>query len=282
MKFGVYGNCQACDFGACLDVLVPDSKADVFLASDSSRIPDPAEYDIFFAQSSFLRRHPDRRHDNLRLYPTVAFTGFHPDCMYLFPNMKVIRSPLGDYHSSLVASCFILGTPAHEVSSWINAEKFMDVGYFAEFARAKRFLLESALSVGFDLNDRFEEWMKRRIAFVHTINHPAIHVTYDICRLALIKEGLDFQDEISLPQDRLGEAVSWPVYGPVARHLGIAEQPLFKFAQKEAARLGREAMSFDEFVAESYRIYTTLSREVIAEAPPVARVLKAVARTNPR
>ncbi len=282
MRFGVYGNCQAYEFGACLGALLPDSKADVFLESNRSPAPNPTEYDLFFVQPSYARRFDDYPNDNIRLFPTVVFTGFHPDCMYLFPNMKVVQSPFGDYHSSLVASCFVLGIPSNEVAFWVNAAKFTEIGYLAEFGRAKKFLLESARSAGFDLNDVFERWMKRGTAFVYTINHPAIYVSYDICRLALIKEGFTDLSENPMPRDRLAEAGWWPVYDLVAKHLGIAEQALFKFSQERATREGRESLSFDEFVAKSYRIYNEVPREAITGAPPVARVLKAIARAIPK
>jgi Polysaccharide biosynthesis enzyme WcbI len=274
MKLAVYGNCQVGGFAASLRSLLPDSTVDMFPVSNLAKPVDPAEYDLFFLHKPFANRFNDACADRMRLIPSIVFTGFHPDCAYVDRDKVPIHSPVGPLNSALVAACFLCDIPLDEVPSWFTHSGFDKIGYLAEFERAKRFLLDQARALEFDLSEVFDEWMRRREAFMYTLNHPAVYVLYDVCRIALAKEGLTGSAEQPLPPDGLAKSIWWPVYNVVAEHLGITERAVFKYDLAMAKREGRETLGFTEFVAGSYQIFKDVPRAVIAQAPAVARVLK--------
>jgi hypothetical protein len=242
------------------------------------RLPNPEDYDLFFVHPNFEKNFPDSDKKNFRMLPLITFTGFHPDCMYLSIERKFVASPVGDYHSSLVAACFLLQVSPADVSDWLDGDRPAQIGFLAEFDRSKTFLLKVAGSIDFDLEPLLADWMRFGTAFMYSINHPAIHVCRDIARLALIKEGFDALNEETIPPDGLARAGSWPVYPVVARRLAIAAQPFFTYSVARATKEGKEGLAFDEFVALSYRLYQDLPAEALAQSPQVARILKALGK----
>ena len=157
----------------------------------------------------------------------------------------------------------------------VNDETFEKIGFFAEFYRAKSFMIANAKTLNLDLSEVFESWVSRKQPFMYTINHPKIGVMYDLCRLVLAREGVPTTDRGELPADRLVTGNNWPVYPPIAKRLGIPEQPLFKYAASYAKELGdgRPGIYLPEFIEGCYRTFGTIDRDEIAASPRVAQVL---------
>ena len=157
----------------------------------------------------------------------------------------------------------------------VNDETFEKIGFFAEFDRAKSFMIANVKNLNLELSEVFETWISRKQPFMYTINHPTINVMYDICRLVLARDGVPATDHGELPADGLEPGNSWPVYPPIAKRLGIPEQPLFKYAASYAKKEGggRPGICLPEFVEGCYQTFSTIDRDEIAASPRVAQVL---------
>jgi hypothetical protein len=269
MKLAVYGSCQAPIFASCLKVLLPESHVAGYHVGISPP-PENEDSDLIFVHPGVVKRLDMKPDARFRFFPNIVFTGFHPDCIYIVHDKKPVSSPIGVYNSSLVAACFLKNVPERDVPSWFSGSVFEAVGFYREFERSKTFLLDNARSLGLDLIRYFEGWLRREIAFMHTINHPQIYVIYDLCSAALAVEGMTGLSTEGMPRDPLSRG-KWPVYSVLATRLRVQEEPLFMFAS---------TMSLPEFVAGSYSIFSGLPREVIANTPAVARVLVAMQKAG--
>jgi Polysaccharide biosynthesis enzyme WcbI len=275
VRFAVCGNCQVDGFARSLRVLVPNCEVSEFVDPEPGSV-DPRDYDLLFVQPRFAKRLGDQSSaSQIRRIPIVLFTGFHPDCFYLSCHGKLVPSPFASYHSSLVAACYVLGVPSQDVPEMVNGETFEKIGFFAEFDRAKSFMIANAKTLNLDLSEVFESWVSRKQPFMYTINHPKIGVMYDLCRLVLARDGVPAPDQGAVPADRLVAGNNWPVYPPVAKRLGIPEQPLFKYAASYAKKLGdgRPGIYLSEFIEGCYQTFGTIDRDEIEAAPRVAQVL---------
>jgi hypothetical protein len=275
VRFGVYGNCQVYAFADSLRLFVPGSEIEVFISGGKNGIPEPDEYDILFVQPTFRKNLRDDASARLCGFPLITFTGFHPDCTYLVVEGKTVKSPIGDYTSSLVATCFVAGIAPADVPMWLSDARFAQIGFFDEFNRATDFFHQHTRSIGLDATRLFTSWIGRGEAFMYTINHPAAFVVHDLCRLVLLGAGFDPPD-VPPPRDQLKSGNRWPVYEPIARRLNIAEQPFFYYTEQRRAREGKAGLYFDEFVEACYKLYEPLPKAVISKNPAVSRILKAI------
>src|SRR4029079_11897437 len=129
MKIVVYANCQATPFGECIREFLPDSQV-IWHHFGIGDTPGCDDADLIFAHPDIAERlqlSPDPR---IRLFPAILFTGFHPDCTYIFQDGKTIHSPIGPYSSSLIAACFLKNIAASEVPSWFNNDVYEAIGFF--------------------------------------------------------------------------------------------------------------------------------------------------------
>lgn len=49
---------------------------------------------------------------NLSMIPSMWFSGYHPDCCYVFGNDGIVNGPMDAYHSVIVLAAYKLGIPA--------------------------------------------------------------------------------------------------------------------------------------------------------------------------
>lgn len=62
---------------------------------------------------------------------------------------------------------------------------------------------------------------------MHSVNHPAIEVVYDIAACLLAREGVDRRAGV-VPHDNLMNGPIYPVFDEIAEHLSITGSYLFK------------------------------------------------------
>jgi hypothetical protein len=282
VKIAVLGNCQAPGFAAAIRSLLPRAEVQALAAPHITSIPSVRNYDIFFVQPPFAKRLDNSEYKCIRYFPVIGFTGFHPDCTYVFSQKKVVKSPVGDYHSVLVLGCYLRRLPIARVEPLFNKYIFEELGYTAEFERASQFLLKRAAAIGLDLNEALKHWIAARVIFMHTINHPVIRVLQDVARVALHREGLDVRDEAGEPKDSLASQGGFAVHPAVADRLGVDAKPYFRFSDKRAAREQRPHMPLSEYIVGSYSVYDTLPRETLMSNPNVSRVLDGLDRAGVR
>ncbi len=203
--------------------------------------------------------------------PLILFRGYQPDLFNLRHENRTLPSPVGAYHSSIIAAAFALGLPEGDVATLFNRLVYARLGYFEAFGKA-RTLLETTLEpFGPHFAGLFESWHARG-PFMHTANHPRVFVLADIARAAAIDAGLLPADTppVTPIYDHLANNAIWPVYPEIADTLGVPGSMVFKRAAPgggaDPLHLGLHGL-----IRESYARYRKLPADAfrsedIAEA----------------
>jgi hypothetical protein len=279
MRIGVVGLCQAPGVGMALQQLLEDHEvfsieaiaarrennakqaADTLLGCELIFTHDLAEE---FGPLGTAALH--QRHRNIHSIPLVTFTGFHPDCIYIFDGHKVLRSPMEDYHSAIIAAAYTLGADVEATLRQFNAEVFSRLGYFDEFAKARAFLAKVMTSVGLQLETEWPYWVSRA-PFMHTINHPKGFVLSSIAKLLAVKAELHQGGAATVEpvQDLLSLAPVWPWYPELA--VGRQGSYLFKKPGHPDLVTGRGVfMRLRELVERSFAAYGEFPARVFSAA----------------
>jgi hypothetical protein len=303
MRFAVIGNCQAAGFADCLRVFLPKVETELFdlTALGASGDPVGAAVAIGARLSGFSHvfahpvhgtrfgplEQPRLAASGLPVWfiPTLAFQGFHPDCVYLFPPGKVVggeplRGPLDVYHSAIAASAFLLGLPVERTVRLYNPLVFGRLGFAEAYDTAVAQLLRHYRELGHDIADRLPVWTQAGPsggrAFMHTINHPCLRPIADTCRMVAGAAGLGEMalEEAEVVPDRLADLPIFPVYPGHARRIGVAGH--LRFRPRLRQDRGFEVLDLEDFVAQSHAAYARAPEAVDAavRANPVsARIL---------
>ena len=198
--------------------------------------------------------------------PPIIFSAFHPDLVYVGPLDKpdftaIVSGPMGHYHSALTLFAYLEELPPGAALRLFTPEVYAALGYLDAWSAASDGLLAIGRDAGYPLDAHLARWM-RRGCFMHSINHPKMFVMADLARGLLDRAGIphDDCDLDSYMADTLIEQGTWPVYGPIAAHYGVAGSNLFL---KPASRRTGPArtMTREAFVHASYAGYDGLRRD---------------------
>jgi len=214
------------------------------------------------------------------IIPSVSFTGFHPDCIYISHNDKALESAIGPLHSGIIAAAYSIGVPVDRVSSLFNAFIFRKLGYYEEFAKARLFLQEHMERQGFDLTTVWESWLKQG-AFMHTIVHPTIWVLASIAKFLAERAGLAAPGATapSVPMDWLANHAVWPVYPELARPLNVPGSYVFKRGGgPDWVRGDRPYLGLETMIANSYARYQNYPPEAF-QSEPIKRIMTVLSET---
>jgi hypothetical protein len=280
IRLAVLGNCQVYGFRHALTELLPGSTVDAYAVGDAKVIQNAADiavqlsaYDAVFTQKldaanlGPLRTSELQHISSLILYPAFSFTGFQPDQLYFYgPGGKLPLNSFGQTQSALITACFANGIAEERVEALFNTFIFEKLGYFAEYNKAREFLVRMSAAAGYDLERYFQEWQAEG-SFMHTVNHPSIRVIATLARDAAAKAGL-VKADTPVPKiryDALQTVERWPVYPPLAKRLSINGE--FRFSIRPAiAKPERKTMSLREFIAECYALYAPFPKAVFDQS----------------
>lgn len=281
-RIAVIGNCQARGVAEAVRILVPGARVrlipmsalgrrtqglDAFAATldDCDHVfsqPFPAG---FFSEggSETLRERLPR----MRLFPSIVFTAFHPDAVYVgdlasVARVKLVPSPLGTYHSAITLFGYLRGLSQARIAGLFREDVFSRLGYLDAWDIAAADLIASSRAIGFDLSGDLLRWSRGGL-FMHNINHPRLSVLGDIAGRLLREAGLRPRPvavEAYAPDALLDDAI-WPVYPPVATLYGVPGSTVFKRRQRRDAP--PETLNLEAFVAESLAIYRAQPRETL-------------------
>lgn len=195
--------------------------------------------------------------ERIRHLPIIRFDAYHPDQCYLTHGPGYLKGPAGDYHSLIVTAAHARGMQVARVRSLFTPECFSAFGYFDRWEAARRRLLGDFASAGLAVDERFPAWGARS-PFMHTINHPAIHVLHDVASALLEAEGIEQSRAEWIPHDNLLNGAAFPVYPPIAERLSVRGSYLFK---KPAQY---RCIDLDEFIAGSFATLDALRGDEFA------------------
>ena len=261
----VLGNCQAYAMAQCLRAILPHAEIaaaswpDMKSGAHLEKLREMLDgVDAVLAQPLGLE--VLSREDLLRegprcvLFPTVLFTGFHPDAVRS-PD-KRLRPLVGGWHSALIMAAWRMGLPAARTEALFNAYVYGVLGYFDEHAKASAFLLRLAARIDWDLSSELDSWPR---PFVHDPEHPVIEVMMSLARRTCLKLGLEPDAGAAAPQDPFLRFGEWPIYPEIARRLGLNGDMAF------ASRFGKgRAFALGEVIDWYYAAYANASPEALA------------------
>ncbi|BAU90800.1 hypothetical protein MPPM_2195 [Methylorubrum populi] len=281
-RIAVIGNCQAKGVAEAVRVLAPGARVRLIPMSTLGRrgqgldgfAATLKDCDHVFSQPFPAGFFPEggsealrERLPRMRLFPSIVFTAFHPDAVYVgdltsVARVKLVSSPLGTYHSAITLFGFLRDLPGERILGLFREEVFSRLGYLDAWDLAAADLIASSRAIGFDLSDDLLRWSRGGL-FMHNINHPRLNVLGDIAARLLREAGLAPRPvavEAYAPDALLDDAI-WPVYPPVAVLYGVAGSTVFKRRQRRGAP--PETLGLDAFVAESLAIYRAQPRETL-------------------
>ncbi|WP_149537409.1 WcbI family polysaccharide biosynthesis putative acetyltransferase [Siccirubricoccus phaeus] len=291
MRIAVLGGCQAHGVAHGLLALLPEAEVESFEAVVIRHHGQEAEvaaalsgYDLVFTQDLDPEFGPlgtaalQAAHPRLRRFPLIAFTGYQPDLVYLKKGGDVRYSPIGAYHSAIVAGAYSLGVPEADVAQLFNRLVYQRLGYFDAFGKARTLLLRMAQeSYGLDLTAEFARWHARG-CFMHTNNHPKAVALAGMATVLAIAAGL-VPEGTPAPElifDHLAIDTIWPVYPELAEPLGVPGSLLFKRLNRGiGAGANSQIIGLPRLIRESYAMYPDMPPEyfTIEEAGPLREKL---------
>ena len=245
MNIGVISNCQGEGVAKCIIAMNPSVNVNFFMSTDVMNGTHNIE-DIFsnhqyvVLQKSALDTNLVEQHkDKIIMFPSIAFSGFHPDMTYVRGKNKnsgaveTVFTPMYSYNSSIVLYAFLKGKSRSETLEMFSAEVFERLGFFREWHIAKQLLIEEADSVDLDIRDCFRIWEQKR-NFMYSFNHPHIDVVGDVAKLIMKKMGVPVLSENACQYvaDPLAQMPVWPVYPEIASRYGFVGDYAFKQNEK--------------------------------------------------
>lgn len=267
MKIGIIGNCQAAVIARWLERMLPGHDIchhglhlppDRFEAVEESL----AGCDLILSQivgpgagpleTAKLRRQGPR----LAMIPALTFTGFHPDMAYVYrKDGSFVPSPVGAYHSRIIAACFHIGLGPIRTETLFNSFVYDRLGFFADYAKASLDLEEILTAGGFAVS--MDDLMARGV-FMHTMNHPTAFALRVLTSDALRKAGIDAEQDIADIVDPLADSTIWPVYPAIARRAGIGEGSMTYLRGLHLCADGESReMALGQLIRESFDIYAS-------------------------
>lgn len=272
-RIAVIGNCQASGIAQVLRLLLPGAAVETLLVAGLGRrfghidrlARHLADADHVFSQFfpvGFVAggnvHDLAERVPGLRLFPTILFSGFHPDLVHVGDEAslrlsRLVASPIGPYHSAIALQGFRRGLSVEATLRLYNSTVFDRLGYFDLWPSSADYLLRTARDVGFGLDREFARWSRDGV-FMHVINHPRLHVLGDLSRRLAREAGCD---PLDLPiaayaPDTLAAEPVWPVLPGIAERYGVPGSTLFKGDGRRAAP---RLLDLPDFVAESFALY---------------------------
>lgn len=270
----IVGNCQIGGLEKAFNLVTKDFTARSYFLAGLGATHDAASfakemrtYDLVYAHPS---DDPKFGAEALRSagvavkeIPVVAFPAFQPDMVYaqkINPDggSEILRSPVGDNHSALILYGHHLGLNAQQIAALFCEDIYRAVGFFDAWTPAWEALVETGKRADLPLESMMLSW-SRRGGFMHTLNHPKIIVLADIARAIARKEGATLRPGTSDAYlvDDLMTSTIWPIYPPIAQHLGLEGSLLFKRASLT------EFYDLEQMISESIIVYDAVGRDNI-------------------
>jgi hypothetical protein len=272
-RIAVIGNCQSYGVAYAMKVMHPHAVIDHYSAVSRTRFGIRAlcarlrTYDHVFSHAfpPGLVRGGDHRDivdsvPNVKLYPGLVFSAFHPDLLYLLDetaNHHPLQGATGPYHSALVVFAFHKGLSVDEARALFHRNVFEALGYFDVWDQsAAEFLRIAKNEFNLDFSNELVNW-SRRGPFMYSIVHPMPFVMYDIARKILPLVGLA-APEVAFDHfaiDDLARSEVFPVYPPIAESFGARGAYLFKLANFHLSAGVGDFINLPEFIERSYKTY---------------------------
>lgn len=222
---------------AVIDMLLP--KIDLFVTQDIRNLNFPL-------RTEEIRHIPKR----IIVFPTLHFSGYFPDIIYLKMQGQVIRStPLTDYHSALVLVSFYDGVNAEECSKQLLSGDWIHNGYESLISSLVENLYARERFWDVKITRFIVENFKNQILF-HTVNHPNACLLHEVANsiLSIIHREKLHQSIINETSGILSQ-IKWIINDRIKQTLSSSQEWNNFFL------INGEKMSASDFVLTHYKFY---------------------------
>lgn len=274
MKIAVIGDCQCVGVAHALCAILPNATVRPLLLSEVNQhvSGDLDECKVIFYNKfapGFFSETEIKSRSNCFYFPSIAFFGFQPDCIYIHAGEQACPSPVGVYHSAIAAASFSLGLGVERTLELFNSFVFARLGYFDALQQSIQYWVNTYTSEGYDLTSDLASWLSSG-AFMYAPNHPKIHVLAKVAWLAAQKATLASAETAipDVPFDWLAGDTIWPVYPEIAARTGVLGSHLFKARNRYKEDT---LISLEKMVRLSFELYRQAPIECF-HIPAVAKI----------
>lgn len=273
-KLAIIGTCQVTGMRLAAIQLRPDLHVDAYHVGAQFTAEEVAEkifgFDTVISQivendQQFPALSPSAIRGsvgNLISIPKFVFTGLHPDMLYIFQNGRPVPGYFSEMHSLIVVSSYIMGLSEARTTRLFNAYVFAELGYFACYELSHGNMLAQFAAAGYNLEGCTQKWLNEHGSFMYTVNHPSIEVLAHLAVESLKRAELVSPE--TLPpadvEDHLYQSFVAPVFSPLARRIGVAENDVFLKPTQFGSDRG---ISLSAYVNASFDIYRQLDPNVL-------------------
>jgi hypothetical protein len=295
MKVGVLFNCQHRGLANGLRALHPDWEVInyelVTLKTQETQDAAAAQFRACDAVLSVpiepgrwgpLATESLKKNCNVHLLSPVSFSGFHPDTVYVGPHRPEgpLSSPTGHYHSRIAVVAFLAGLSPYEAQVLYNTLVFEKLGYFSSYHTSCAFLTATFEKFGVDITPYLNRW-KETGCFMHSINHPKIHVLCDLAAIASRVMGVDAPADDGRAQvvpDTLTTHPQIPMYPEIARRIGYGcvGHTMFKQGNDPVGN-GFRLLPLGKYLHAAFEGYKTFPQDILRAADGVGSALDVIA-----
>lgn len=194
-----------------------------------------------------------------KIIPHIRSSAFHPDIIEISKNGRRLESIMEVSHSRIVVYGYLNGLSFSEVSALFSTEVFDLLGYYNEWERDISWARYQSSITGWDVEKMYTKW-KGAGCFVHTPNHPKLHVlTYLALEFAKKCDiEIKFPEVRDLLVDRAASHAIWPVYPHISDIFDVHGSYCFKPSSrgKNIFQEKNITIDLDSFIRVSYDFYS--------------------------
>ncbi|WP_159086401.1 WcbI family polysaccharide biosynthesis putative acetyltransferase [Burkholderia mayonis] len=277
-KWLVISNCQTVGVMQSLSMICPHVKVDAcdywgFQANSDFWRQQVATYDQIIVNPEIqqLGIVDFSALPNVTLLPAIQFRAYHPDLQNVFHDGKSVKTPLDDYHSTIIFAAYKLGCTAAQTKTFFNEKTYEALRYFALWDIERTFLLDRYAEHGLDLAPELSKWV-RGGSFMHSMNHPKAHALYDVAlKVATKVAGDRVIDSGIVPHDTLVQGPVYPVFPELAERFGAGRgNYLFK-------GMNYTLLTLEEFIEGSFAAYANFDKDqLLGNSPHLASALQTI------
>ncbi len=199
--------------------------------------------------------------DRFFLMTNIHFTGLHPDLTYFGGFGGRVHSPIGEYNSRIVLSCYLRGMSRQDCLRQFNGRTYEKLGYFSAWEDSAEELRRRDRPMDITFADAFLE-MTRHEQTLYSINHPTSIALVTQAESIARKFGLATRFAVDSFYNPLVEEARWPIYPEIREAHRLPYETEFRFHGKPTAGPG---MDLADFIAASYNCYDAYGHEALRQ-----------------